>query len=57
MTARWQYFFESLELQDRGHSVEFNKYLNARAAEGWELVSLQSMSHAGKWHAAVVWRR
>jgi hypothetical protein len=57
MAAKWEYRYESLTLEADIFAEGFNKHLNARAAEGWELASVQYLNVYTKWSAMLVWRR
>lgn len=58
MPAQWQYLYESVHWKAYGSIQAFNRHLNERAAEGWELVTAQfHTDRQNEWHAQVVWRR
>jgi Domain of unknown function (DUF4177) len=58
MSAKWEYFFEATQaVHPTNFSERFNQHLNARAAEGWELVSVEYNTTGGNSYAALIWRR
>jgi hypothetical protein len=59
MTARWQYLYETTKaMPDCSKFTDgFNKHLNERAAEGWELVSAETTWDKGWRSARLIWRR
>jgi hypothetical protein len=52
MATKYEYLCE----ERPGYDVEMTDYMNSRAAEGWELVTVQFMTGRPP-HAWLVWRR
>jgi hypothetical protein len=53
----WQYLYEPLTVTAGNWAESFNRHLNARAAEGWELVSAQFGEDDRYRWVDVIWRR
>lgn len=58
MSAKWEYLYETPPYVHATNFPEkFNQLLNARAAEDWELMSVQYYSTHNSISAALIWRR
>ena len=57
MTEKWEYFYEKLTFETKDFVVGFNKHLNARAVEGWKLVSVEYGHLQYYSYPELIWRR